>query len=281
MRRRILLSASNGGGQPGEPMPPLSVLFVSKNDTTQKGIFEKDNWPSASDWTPIGIVVVPGSHRRYGDGTNGVMSLGCLNTDGTMQTTGTKDDLTMIWVYDNSFDTPLTNYTTCNGSNPKGYVQYQANSGSTALSYYTTPNVAYPYTDLTATEHSVITAGCLSDYDGVGNTNILNASTSTYYAAAACKKFKTSGTSAGDWYLPAEGELAYLPSIRYQVNDTISALNTKYGNGSQVGVQLTNNTYWSSSEYAGYGAWYVAMYGGGVVDGNKNYDFCVRAFMRF
>ena len=279
MRRRILLSASNGGGQPGEPMPPLSVLFVNKNDTTQKGIFEKDDWPSASDWTPIGIVVVPGSHKRYGDGTNGVMSLGCLNSNGTMQTSGTTDDLTMKWGGQGTNISSLTNYTTCNGSNSYGYVQYQANSGSTALSYYSTPNIPYPYTDLTATEHSVISAGSLSDYDGVGNTNILNASASTYIAAAACKKFSTLGTSVGDWYLPSCGELCYLPSKNYEINKTILALNSKYGN---VGVQLgTSNYYWSSSEYDGNDAWYVYVHTGYVLSYYKGNDYYVRAFLRF
>jgi len=264
--------------EPGNPMPPMSVLFVNKNDTTQKQIFEKNNWPSASDWTPIGIVVVPASHNRYGDKTNGIMSLGCLNTDGTMQTTGTTNNVTMQWGGIGT-DTSLSNYTTCDGSNERGYLQFQANSSSTALSYADTPNITYPYTDLTATEHNVISVGSLSDYDGVGNTNILNASASTYIAAAACKKFKTSGTSAGDWYLPAAGELAYLPSIRYQVNDTISALNTKYGN---VGVQLdTYQYYWSSSEYSSGYAWLVAMDNGNVDGYAKNSYFYVRAFLRF
>lgn len=264
--------------EPGNPMPPMSVLFVNKNDTTQKKIFEKNNWPSASDWTPIGIVVVPGSHNRYGDGTNGIMSLGCLNTDGTMQTTGTTDNVGMQWGGYGT-DTSLTNYTTCDGSNQYGYAQYQTNNSSTALSYVGAPNITYPYTDLTATEHNVISTGSLSDYDGVGNTNILNASASTYIAAAACKKFKTSGTSAGDWYLPAAGELAYLPSIRYQVNDTITALNAKYGN---VGVQLgTSNLYWSSSEYSSLGAWYVPMGLGRVGNYDKYNNGYVRAFLRF
>ena len=260
---------------PGKPMPPMSVLFVNKNDTTQKQIFEKDDWPSASDWTPIGIVVVPGSHNHYGDGTNGVMSLGCLNTDGTMQTSGTTDNIAMQWS-EYVTDTSLTNYITCNGSSHYGYAQLQTNSTATTLSYYSTPHITYPYTDLTATKHNVISEGSLSDYNGVRNTNILN--TSEFIAAAACKKFKTLGTNAGDWYLPAEGELAYLPSIRYQVNNTISALNTKYGN---VGVQLnTSYKYWSSSEcYSSY-AWAVGF--DGIVDrSGKSNDFYVRAFLRF
>jgi len=279
-RRVIGASVRGVHRKPGKPMPPMSVLFVNKNDTTQKEIFKEEDWPSASDWTPIGIVVVPASHNRYGDGTNGIMSLGCLNTDGTMQTTGTTDNVTMQWGGYGT-DTSLSNYTTCDGSNFYGYAQYQTKNSSTALSYASTPNIAYPYVDLTATEHNVISVGSLSDYDGVGNTNILNASASTYIAAAACKKFKTSGTSAGDWYLPAAGELAYLPSIRYQVNDTISALNTKYGN---VGVRLnTSNFYWSSSECDNYYVWNVSMSNGYVnlYNYNKTSNLYVRAFLRF
>jgi hypothetical protein len=195
-----------------------------------------------------------------------------------MQTSGTTDNLSMQWGGYGT-DASLSNYTTSDGSNGSIYVQYQANSSATTLSYRTTPNIAYPYTDLTAIENSVISAGSLSDYNGVGNTNILNASPSTYIAAAACKKFNTIGTSAGDWYLPAADELAYLPSIRHQVNGTISALNAKYGN---VGVQLdTSFNYWSSSEYNANFAWSVNMYNGYVSNYDKGgYFLRVRAFLR-
>ena len=282
MRRRELLGANSKGGgiEPGMPAPLLSVLFYKKTNTSEMKIFEEANWPSADEWAPIGIVVVPGSHNRYGDNTNGIMSLGCLNADGTMQTptsSADTDSQTIKWGgYGTS--TSLNKYTTCDGSNGNGYAQLQTNSSSTALSYYSTPNIAYPYTDLTAIENSVISAGSLSDYNGVGNTNILNASPSTYIAAAACKKFNTIGTSAGDWYLPAAGELAYLPSIRHQVNDTISALNAKYGN---VGVQLdADHSYWSSSECRNYDAWCVVMGLGYVRGYNKDVGGRVRAFLR-
>lgn len=203
------------------------------------------------------------------------MSLGCLYSNGTMQTSGTTDSQQIEWCLNGYVtDTSLNNYDTCDGSNDRGFVQYQANSGSTALSYINTPHIAYPYTDLTATEHNVISTGSLSDYDGVGNTNKLYA-----YAANACKNFYTVGTSAGDWYLPAEGELAYLPSIMYQVNDTISALNTKYGN---VGLQLgMSKAYWSSSECNTNTAWLVNPTSGIVGNGNKSGRYCVRAFLRF
>jgi hypothetical protein len=57
----------------GSQAEPLDVLF-SKNDGSELAIFKRGYWPN-SGWTPIGIVVVPGSHNRYGDGSCGVISL--------------------------------------------------------------------------------------------------------------------------------------------------------------------------------------------------------------
>lgn len=285
MRRDWGLSVRGVYQEPGKPMPPMRVLFVNKTDTTQKQIFEQDNWPSASDWTPIGIVVVPGSHNRYGDGKNGIMSLGCIGEDGTMQTTGTTDNLKVRW---GSHATSAHGATTLDGSSSNyGYVQQQTNSSSAALSYSQSSwQVAYPYTNLNATENRVMRLGALWDCAGVWNTdkNIASTQSYSYPAAEACRKFSTVGTSVGDWYLPAVGELAYLPSIRYQVNDTISALNAKYGN---VGVMLDldsedDTQYWSSTQGGGYYyAWCVYMKDGIVVNDNKNIDYHVRAFMRF
>lgn len=286
MRRDWGLSVRGVYQEPGKPMPPMRVLFVNKTDTTQKQIFEQDNWPSASDWTPIGIVVVPGSHNRYGDGKNGIMSLGCIGEDGTMQTTGTTDNLEVKW---GDYSAGAHGATTLDGSVNSGYVQQQTNSSSTALSYKESySQVAYPYTSLTATENRVMRLGALWDCAGVWNTDQIIARISqrySYPAASACRKLVTIGTSAGDWYLPAAGELAYLPSIRYQVNDTINALNAKYGN---VGVLLDLDSeydtyYWSSTEGGSYYyAWFVYMENGTVGNGeNKGYAHHVRAFMRF
>lgn len=50
------------------------VLFSSNDGEQLCIIHDQENWPDEG-WTPIGIVVVPGTHNRYGDGSCGVMSL--------------------------------------------------------------------------------------------------------------------------------------------------------------------------------------------------------------
>lgn len=95
----------------------------------------------------------------------------------------------------------------------------------------------------------------LADFDGSGNTQILIQQRGTkdysswkptynkesdYPAASCCDMFSTIGTKQGNWYLPAMGELGYIPPRLYDINDTISKLNSAYG----VGVQLVTNEYY-------------------------------------
>ena len=123
----------------------------------------------------------------------------------------------------------------------------------------------------------------LEDKDGKVNTTILwglatNGKTGTidkgaftsadYPAAVACHRFYTQGTQAGDWYLPAAGELQpILPNL--------NTINTKLGSlGVAVGDNSTYETLgswlWSSSQKSSSNAWYLYTYKGSVNDRNKN-----------
>jgi hypothetical protein len=208
------------------------------------------------------------------------MSLGCIDSGGTIQTNGAIDSSTMYW--GPTSDVPsLTNYTYIDEKNYNGYVHLQTNSESTSCSFYRSndaSNVQYPYTSLNGTEKQIYSTGSLSDYDGIGNTNELNSS--AYTAAYACKQVSTLGTSKGDWYLPSCGELAYLPSIRFEVNKTITSLLSDYGN---VGSLLitTSSYYWTSNEFNSNAVFGVAMSNGSVGNTRKNTNHRVRAFLRF
>ena len=267
-RRELLVNKANGGGA------GTDVLFV-KNDTLEKRIFGKSEYPSESEWTPIGIVVVPSSHNRYGDGICSVMSLGLIHPSGAIQTNGAEDRATMTWGAKDE-DTSLANYRTVDGSNTYGYVPFQTNSGSTSCSFFSAPQLQYPYTTLNGTDVKPYYVGSLSDYNGIGNTNILNSS--SHPAAYACKQVSTLGTSKGDWYLPACGELAYLPSIRYEVNKTISSLQSIYGS---VGSLLNLSDYLSSTEFGSSHVWQISLGYGKVYDYYKVQGAMVRAFLRF
>ncbi len=137
---------------------------------------------------------------------------------------------------------------------------------------------------------------CLSDFDGKGNTKTLinlataqsdwkTASTITNDynsgyspAACCCWRYSTAGTSQGDWYLPAFGELGCVFARMGAINDTISKLNSVYGT---VGLEFGNCPYyWSSSEYSSTHARHMYTGIGYVEYDYKDYNFCVRAFAR-
>ena len=87
------------------------------------------------------------------------------------------------------------------------------------------------------------------DYDSCGNTEKIIAAgdKSKYPAAWAAHEYKTEGTSAGDWCLPAAGIITSYYNNKQQVN---------VGLTNAGGTQFTTSTYvWSSSESGKYGAW--------------------------
>ena len=252
-----------------------NVLFYNTASSQYK-VFNISEFPSNDlGWTPIAIEVVPPSHDRYGDGSGGYMSLGGINTGGTIQTNGANDSSTMAWGPLNEV-AYLTNYTNVDGRNTNGYVHWQTNSESTSCSFGATPHVQYPYTELNGTVVKSYSDGSLSDCDGVGNTNKLG----SYPAANACKLVSTLGTRKGDWYLPACGELAYLPSIGYEINKTITSLCSIYGNVGSLLV-TASGYYWSSTERSSTNAWYVLLDSGYVYLSSKGNNYRVRAFLRF
>jgi hypothetical protein len=117
-------------------------------------------------------------------------------------------------------------------------------------------------------------------------TNDSNAG--NYPAACCCRRFSTIGTNPGDWYLPAVGELAYLPVRLKEINLSLIALE-KYVSAIRVGginSQWPSGTYgywcWSSSEFSSTDARYVSTNSGYVDDLDKSYTNTnnrVRAFI--
>ena len=57
--------------------------------------------------------------------------------------------------------------------------------------------------------------GILSDFNGATNTSYINKSTSTYPAGSYCYQYSKPGKGAGEWYLPAVGELALLWELHH------------------------------------------------------------------
>ena len=82
---------------------------------------------------------------------------------------------------------------------------------------------------------------CTNDFDGRGHTTaILNSTnvnwqntssidgmgtgTGNYPPVFCCSRYSTTGTSSGDWYLPAQGELAFLIAKYGAINGTLKTL---------------------------------------------------------
>ena len=97
------------------------------------------------------------------------------------------------------------------------------------------------------------------DYNGKANTlailETFPSDTTSNNAAVFCNSYTTEGTNAGDWYLPALGE----------VYDYIYTNYAKVKAGwDKVGTTISDSYFWSSSEYSGNGAWNVSSSSGGM-----------------
>ena len=320
MRRRVLNSVSAGGVNPDQSKP-CDLCFYDKIED-KVIIVNGEQWNSStypsSRYTPIGIVVVPGSHNVYNDGSCGVMSLKGMDYDNPSQ--GAASNEYMYWgVYGTDISTlrnldqvPTGNQANGLPTGESGYaylpsdnfsgtqcahdtdVYYYSSSSSydQAPSPYLTDgsrNPAYYQTTSPSSSNN-----CLADFDGRGNTNKIiiqrgskdysswrpgTSSESDYPAASCCDMFYTEGTQQGDWYLPAMGELGYIMPPFNKINEAITKMRNAYG--TSVGVEvITGYWYWSSSEYNSLYASYLDTLNGTVSHGSKGSPSYVRAFLR-
>ena len=114
------------------------------------------------------------------------------------------------------------------------------------------------------------------DFNGKANTAAIkahNSSLSNYPAAKYAYEYKTTGTNAGEWYLPALGELNTVYSNMDYMNYALSL----------VGKEdiPTNISHWSSSELSAYQAWGLYFSNGIVSTYKKDYDYYVRPVLAF
>lgn len=255
-------------------------------------------------WTPIGIVVIPSDFME--DGKARVMSLVDMDYE-TPETGNLTTNKKMYWGDSGMDIAELTNLdkvitgdseTTTFGTNSSASLPDEAGS------YYSTPHAPSPYTAEGGKNapyfYKEIIDGvdfsknALADLDGVGNTDIIvgkataqsdwqTAATITnndgagYYPAACCtRRFHTEGTDAGDWYLPACGELGFVYPKFTSINTALNQLK----NNSKVAVPVLSHNYWSSSECSTGTNRRVGMNNGGVYDSYKLSNGYVRAFLR-
>lgn len=277
--------------------------------------------------TPIGICVIPPNFVP--DGKARVMSLKNMSVKTPEQgSTVNEDDTNNTNIYwgQNGVDTKLPNLdqvayggtgttalSTVVGLKDYAFLPSDRTDWSSNLSYSGDTSTHYYYSDsdghaispyLTTggtlefnTEYIKIdspssSANCLSDLNGVSNTDILcslhtgqadwetastitnNSSQGYSPAAVCCRRYAPSENTKGKWYLPTMGELGFIMPRFKLINEKLSAL------GSSVAVQLSSiGSYWSSSEYSSINARDLGTNHGYVGNLNKNDSSVVRAFL--
>ena len=115
---------------------------------------------------------------------------------------------------------------------------------------------------------------CLQDIYGERNTEILVKHYQPCIPALYCRRF-CPGYKDNEWYLPAVGELGFIPP---RFDFIVSKMQEAITAGSP-GVVLSTSSYWSSSEWDSECAWYVSMYYGDVGSNGKGNGYYVRAFL--
>jgi len=246
-----------------------------------------------SDWksslgVPVAVVVVPNTHTP--DGTVRCMAVKGVNPDGSqatsnvgmewgpMETETPLPNLTQVPTWDNTIGGTI-------GTNSYAYLPSNNNNGQftgatdcldSNLHYSNnSPYIPNPYLpdgspNPNFRDTTQILANACADFNGASNTSVLVGLGTEYSAANACHLYSTDGISAGNWYLPACGELAYIMPRFNQIQNAL---------GTVGGVQLdARNRYWSSSESSSDYARYVYPYNGYVYYDSKDNTLHVRCF---
>ena len=133
----------------------------------------------------------------------------------------------------------------------------------------TDQSTSQAWSNLTSTS---IGASAQSSWDGLSNSNsIVGQAGHTSSAAKLCLDLVSGGQS--DWYLPSIQELNMLWNNYYTVARVLSQISGA--------TQLSNNYYWSSSEYYDTNAWSFGFSGGNASGDDKNDTAYVRAVRAF
>ena len=168
---------------------------------------------------------------------------------------------------------------TVSGKTPIAVVVYKSGNCGQALalksigSYYWSTE----YVDISGLTNYTSSSSASKDYASCENSAKIRAqgNSSTYPAVWAAYNYTTTGTSAGDWCLPAAG-------IITSIYNNQSTINTGFSRAG--GTKFTTSTYaWSSSEYGIYNAaWYSnfnASYGLFYLGKSSNFE--VRPVIEF
>ena len=139
------------------------------------------------------------------------------------------------------------------GKTPIAVVVYKSSDGNCAQGMALKSIGRYEWgsgTDISTLQNFTSASAASQDLASCENTAKIIAAgdKSTYPAAWAAHEYKTVGTEAGDWCLPAAG-------IMTSIKDGMELINIGYGlvSGTKIG---TSSFFWSSSEGHSDGAWF-------------------------
>jgi len=123
----------------------------------------------------------------------------------------------------------------------------------------------------------VMSSGPAGDINGKGNTlaivsqHVSSGQTISTSAAMYCNNHAPTGTSAGQWYLPAAGELySYVYGNYTKLKPTIQAMGW---------TNFDYYCFWSSSESDDSDAWYMCIQDGKIKYQSTNYSMAVSCFL--
>ena len=256
--------------------PPISLCDIAYWDGSKVKTVSQSEWNSSLG-TPVGVVVIPEGFAP--DGKARIIGLQ-YQFSKTWGTYGTNTELT------NYTKVPTTDNagSTSTGSANYAYLPSDKFSGTVS---YVDPGTQYSDTSLTMIPSPYITRdgknefnpeyskeisgynNCLSDFNGLENTRVLQGLGSDYQAAKYCWSY-SDGASNLQWYLPAAGELGFIMPRFNAINTAIRAVG---------GVAVAGYDYfWSSSESSSNYTYFVSTNSGYVFADYKNSTRFVRPF---
>lgn len=271
--------------EPYVPPAPISLCDIAYWDGSAVRTVSQSEWNSSLG-TPVGVVVIPSG--MLPDGKARMVGLKYATSDGT----SSDSPVDLRWTDDGYYtaDTSLTNYfrvpttdnagSTSTGSDQGGYFPSDNRTGTQSyvdpLANYRgwTPWVPSPYLGDNRTFNPEYSNSALSDFDGLGNTQILVGLTGIikYMAPNACWNYDGGVSDTNiQWYLPAAGELGFLVCRLKAINEAITTVGG-------VAVPVVNDIFWSSTEYSGDDAYGVRAYSGVVSNFTKGSPGYARPF---
>ncbi|MFC2150962.1 hypothetical protein ACFLSE_00405 [Bacteroidota bacterium] len=115
------------------------------------------------------------------------------------------------------------------------------------------------------------TTGATSFHDGVSNTDSILLIFPASNAASTCR------LKGPEWYLPSVWEMKLLHIAAYEINRILE----NDSDGSTNGLNTSNGTYWTSTEYSANQAYDYSVITGVVIDDNRSSTYRVRAIRAF